>query len=84
MSNVRLAHAASTQPAERRYKLGLVTYMIAADWDLGTIIERCKAAGIAAIEFRTTHKHGVEHTLNKEQRDAVKKNAQTVGWCFGA
>src|SRR5688500_1386550 len=89
LSNVRSVHAdtsAKTQPAERKYKLGMVTYMYAAEWDLSTILERLKAAGIAAIEFRTTHKHGVEPSLNKEHREKVKKRCEDGGlviWGLG-
>lgn len=57
----------------RQYKLGLVTYNIAAGWDIPTIIERCKALGLASVELRSTHKHGVEPTLGKAERAEVKK-----------
>lgn len=57
----------------RKYKLGLVTYNIAADWDIPTLIDRCKTVGFAGVELRTTHKHGVEPTLSKAQRAEVKK-----------
>ena len=30
------------------FKLGLVTYNVAAQWDLPTILKVCKSAGIAA------------------------------------
>jgi len=71
---------------KRRYKLGLVTYNIARDWDQQTIIDNCKAAGIAAIEFRTTHRHEVEPTLTKKQRAEVKKRFNDAGlviWGLG-
>ncbi len=58
---------------ERKYRLGLVTYNIAADWDIPTLIERCTQLGLAAVELRTTHKHGVEPVLDKAQRQEVKK-----------
>ncbi len=64
---------------EPAYRLGLVTYNIAADWDLPTLIRRCKAAGFAGVEFRTTHKHGVEPTLSKAQRADVKKQCADGG-----
>src|SRR4051812_3898520 len=89
LSGSRTAHAdapSASPPAQRRFKLGMVTYMLAADWDLSTILERCKALDIAAIEFRTTHKHGVEPSLNKEQRDKVKKrcaDGNLVIWGLG-
>ena len=54
-------------------RLGLVTYNLAKDWDIPTIIKNCEATGFEAVELRTTHKHGVEPTLSKEQRADVKK-----------
>jgi len=54
------------------FKLGLVTYNLAKDWDIPTIIKNCEATGFEAVELRTTHKHGVEPTLSKEQRAEVK------------
>lgn len=52
-------------------RLGLVTYNLAKDWDIPTIIKNCQAAGFEAVELRTTHKHGVEPTLIKEERAKV-------------
>jgi len=65
-------------------KLGIVTYMIASDWDLDTIIKRCEDLKYEGVELRTTHKHGVEVTLSKEEREEVKKkfeqsNVKLVG-----
>lgn len=57
----------------RKYQLGIVTYNIAPDWDIPTIIERCKETGMAAVELRSTHKHGVEPTLPKAERREVRK-----------
>jgi len=54
------------------FKLGLVTYNLAKDWDIPTIIENCEATGFEAVELRTTHKHGVEPALSKERRVEVK------------
>ncbi|MGE0130061.1 MAG: sugar phosphate isomerase/epimerase family protein [Blastocatellales bacterium] len=54
------------------FKLGLVTYNLAKDWDIPTIIKNCEATGFEAVELRTTHKHGVEPSLSKEQRIEVK------------
>lgn len=55
------------------FKLGLVTYNLAKDWDLPTIIKNCEMTGFEAVELRTTHKHGVEPALSKERRIEVKK-----------
>ena len=54
-------------------KLGIVTYNIAKDWDIDTIIEKCEATGIEGVELRTTHAHGVEVTLSPAKREEVKK-----------
>jgi sugar phosphate isomerase/epimerase len=56
-----------------KMKLGTVTYNLAKDWDIPTIIKNCTEAKIQGVELRTTHAHGVEVTLNKEQREEVKK-----------
>lgn len=54
------------------FKLGLVTYNLAKDWDVPTIIKNCELTGFEAVELRTTHKHGVEPSLSKERRAEVK------------
>ena len=54
-------------------KLGIVTYLWGADWDLPTIIKNCTETGFEGVELRTTHKHGVEPSLNAEQRKEVRK-----------
>mgnify|MGYP001027440259 CR=1 FL=1 len=53
-------------------RLGLVTYNLARTWDIPTIIQRCGAAGFEAVELRTTHAHGVEPTLTRAEREAVR------------
>jgi len=53
-------------------KLGLVTYNLAKDWNLPTIIEMCEKTGFEGVELRTTHAHGVEVTLSKAQRAEVR------------
>ena len=53
-------------------KLGLVTYNMAKDWDLSTIIAKLSAARFEAVELRTTHAHGVEPTLTAAQRAVVR------------
>lgn len=64
------------------FKLGIVTYNVAANWDLATTLKICKSVGIAAVECRTTHKHGVEPSLTKEQRADVKKQFADSGVVF--
>src|SRR5262249_60845021 len=43
-----------------KFRLGIVTYNIAAQWDIPTILKVCKSVGLSPVELRTTHKHGVE------------------------
>ncbi len=53
--------------------LGLVTYNLAADWDIPTIIKNCEATKFEGVELRTTHAHKVEVNLSKEERKAVRQ-----------
>lgn len=53
--------------------LGIVTYNIAADWDLEKLISACEQLGYSAVELRTTHAHGVELSLGKQERTAVRE-----------
>ena len=61
------------QAAGRGLKLGAVTYNIAKDWDIPTIIKYLSAAQFEAVELRTTHKHGVEIALSPAARAEVRK-----------
>jgi sugar phosphate isomerase/epimerase len=54
-------------------QLGIVTYNIAQDWDLPTILKRLEALKYEGVELRTTHAHGVEVGLTPQQRREVKK-----------
>jgi sugar phosphate isomerase/epimerase len=74
--NLNAAEPASFVTGKSRMKLGIVTYNIAKDWDVPTIIKNCAATKFEGVELRTTHKHGVEVTLSKAQRDEVKKRFQ--------
>lgn len=56
-----------------KMKLGTVTYNLAQDWDIATIIKNCEAAKFQGVELRTTHAHKVEVNLSKAERDAVRK-----------
>ena len=78
---VSVGLAWSAEPADKPllFKLGLVTYNVAAQWDLPTILKICKDVGVAAVECRTTHKHGVEPTLNAAERQEVKKRFADSG-----
>ena len=70
-------------------KLGIVTYMIAAEWNLDTIIKKCEELGYKGVELRTNHKHKVESNLTKKEREEVKKKFENtnvklvgLGTCF--
>ena len=52
-------------------QLGLVTYNWAKNWDIPTLLKNCAATGFLGVELRSTHKHGVEPSLNKKQRSAI-------------
>jgi sugar phosphate isomerase/epimerase len=60
-------------------KLGLVTYNMAKDWDLPTLIEKCRSTGFEAVELRTTHAHGVEPSLSAAERQAVRRQFEGSG-----
>ena len=61
-------------PAARKgLKLGTVTYNIAKDWDLLTLIKNLTDVGLDGVELRTTHKHGVEISLSPAARADVRK-----------
>jgi len=64
---------ASPPPSAPPFKLGLVTYDLAKDWDVETIIKNCEAGGFEGVELRTTHRHGVEPSITKDQRAEVRK-----------
>jgi sugar phosphate isomerase/epimerase len=53
-------------------KLGLVTYNLARDWGLDTVIHMCSEHGFEGVELRTTHAHGVEVGLSEAERRDVR------------
>lgn len=60
-------------------RLGLVTYNLARDWDVPTLIERCRKTGFEGVELRTTHAHGVETTLSEAERRRVREQFADSG-----
>ncbi len=60
-------------PAGSKMHLGTVTYNLAKDWNVPTIIKNCAATKFEGVELRTSHAHGVEVTLSKPQRAEVRK-----------
>ncbi len=69
----------STENVRPALKLGLMTYTLAKDWDIETIIKNCTETGFEHVELRTTHAHGVEVTLSKAQRLDVRKRFEDAG-----
>lgn len=53
--------------------LGTVTYNLARDWDVDTIIANCTKTKFEAVELRTTHAHKVEVNLNTRQRREIRR-----------
>ncbi len=76
--------ASAIEPVKSRakFQLGTVTYNVPKDWDLTTLLRIAKDVGLAAIECRTTHKHGVEPTLSKDERKTVRKQFLDSGIKF--
>lgn len=52
-------------------RLGLVTHLWGAEWDLPSLLDNCRQSGFEGVELRTSHKHGVELGLSSAERDAV-------------
>src|SRR5579863_530012 len=69
----RAANQSTSAASPPPFHLGLVTYELAKDWDIDTIIKNCEATGFEGVELRTTHKHGVEISLSAAQRAEVKQ-----------
>jgi sugar phosphate isomerase/epimerase len=63
----------TSAPAGGGLKLGTVTYNIAKDWDVPTILKHLTALEFDAVELRTTHRHGVELALSPAARAEVRK-----------
>jgi sugar phosphate isomerase/epimerase len=87
---LRVAAAAATLPAitptvptagfsPPKFQLGIVTYNIAANWDLATILRVLSHTKITAVEFRTQHKHGVEPNLSPDRRREVRAKCHDAG-----
>jgi sugar phosphate isomerase/epimerase len=62
-----------------RLRLGIVTYNVAKDWDLETILKIVRETGLEGVEFRTTHAHGVEPSLSLERRREVRARCRDAG-----
>lgn len=60
-------------PRSSPLKLGLVTYNLAKDWDIPTLLKNCAEARFDGVELRTTHNHKVEVNLSNLERAEVRK-----------
>lgn len=67
-----LARGFAAEPAGESMRFGLVTYLWGRDWDLPTLLTNCTETGVLGVELRTTHAHGVEPSLNAQQRREVR------------
>ena len=61
------------------FHLGLVTYNVAKEWDLDTLLRLVREAGLEGVEFRSTHAHGVEIALGADERAAVRDKCAAAG-----
>lgn len=61
-----------TWPAGSPMKVGIVTYNIARDWNIETIIEYLSEVRYDGVELRTGHAHGVEISLSPSRRAEVR------------
>lgn len=80
------SHTARDVSRRRGMKLGLVTYNMAKDWDVPTIIQKCRALGFEGVELRTTHAHGVEPSISQARRREVRQmfaDSGVVLWGLG-
>jgi|SRR5579871_2659784 len=78
-------HAAAPEK-NLKMKLGTITYNVAKDWDLPTLIHHAKAAGLEGVELRTEHAHGVEPTIDAAKRKEVRQQFADAGltlWGLG-
>jgi sugar phosphate isomerase/epimerase len=75
----RCAPADKASKSIKPLKLGLMSYNLAKEWDIDTIIKNCVETGFEHIELRTTHAHGVEVTLSQAKRAEVRKRFEDAG-----
>ena len=54
------------------FQLGCVTYNLLKDMPLETLIQTLENVGIAAVELRTGHRHGVEPSIGAAERALVR------------
>lgn len=62
-------------------KLALLTYNMAAEWDLDTLLEKCATLGFEGVELRTDreHAHGIEVEIGSAEREAARQRFAEAG-----
>ena len=62
-------------------KLGLLTFNMAKEWDLDTIIEKVPALGFEGVELRTDreHAHGIEPEMPDAELTAIRERFEEAG-----
>ncbi len=62
-------------------KLALLTFNMATEWDLETLLEKCALLGFEGVEFRTDreHAHGVEVEIDQARREEVRSRCEEAG-----
>jgi hypothetical protein len=74
MATMGDSHAFGKSPlAAVPLKLGLVTYQWGKDLSLVDLLDVCKQTKYAGVELRSTHRHGIEPSMNTAQRSEAKK-----------
>jgi sugar phosphate isomerase/epimerase len=73
LSGGPLGSTVLAKDSDKAMRLGLVTYLWGKDMDLPTLIQACEQSAVLGLELRTQHKHGVEPSLTKSERQDVKK-----------
>ena len=59
----------------------LLTYNMAAEWDLDTLLEKCATLGFEGVELRTDreHAHGIEVEIGAAEREAARRKFADAG-----
>jgi sugar phosphate isomerase/epimerase len=68
--------AAAARSSKQEFQLGCVTYNLLRNMDLERLIETLETTGMAAVELRTGHRHGVEPSLRTAEREQVRQRFQ--------
>lgn len=74
-STATAATAADASTAGPKVRFGFTSYQWGKDWDIPTMLANLQRAQVLGVELRTSasYAHGVEVSLNAEQRREVRK-----------